>query len=89
MKPTPTQQIEKLDALKRLAADPAFQEHVQKPMDAMVAEAHAELLDVKVNGTALEAARARYAVALAVSRLLPEKLAAVEASVKRAQAENA
>jgi hypothetical protein len=88
MKPNDlTKQIETLEALKRLAADPVFQEHVQKPMDAFVKKAHAELVRLDITGSNLETVRAGYVTALSFANAVPEKIAALKAVIHRKQDE--
>jgi hypothetical protein len=82
-----TKQIQALDALRELSETPAFQETIARPVEAMMEKAHADILNFEVTGAALETARARYVAAREICRILPEKIEALESSIRRQQAE--
>lgn len=81
------EQIEQLDAIRRLRANPDYRNLVQAMLDEQVSTAHRDLLNPEIHGDRLAFARARYVAARANARWLDDKAAALEAAITTKQAE--
>jgi hypothetical protein len=80
------QQIEHLDAVKRLRANRDFVDLVQSMLEHERDVAHAALLNPEVSGQKLEYARARYVATRGLANYLADKQAALETSITAKQA---
>lgn len=80
------EQIEILDAVKRLRKDRDFQELFQTMLEHQREVAHSALLNPEVTGQKLEFARARYVATREMANYLADKQAALEASIASKQA---
>lgn len=79
------QQIEQLDAVKRLRANRDYIEHVQSMLESERDVAHAALLNPDVSGQRLEYARARYVATRTLANHLADKQAALETTIASKQ----
>lgn len=71
------EQIETLDAIKRLRANPDFVKVFQTKLDDAEQRAHSALIDFSCAGEDLAVARAKYVAARTLNRYLPEAEAAL------------
>ncbi len=79
------QQIEQLDAVKRLRSNRDFLELIQAMLEHERDVAHAALLNPDVSGQKLEYSRARYVATRMLSNHLADKQSALEASIASKQ----
>jgi hypothetical protein len=81
------EQIEELDAVKRLRANPDFHRVFQSMLDAQVERAHQALVSPENTGERLSFARARYVASRELANYLRDKEAALAGVIKQKQAE--
>jgi hypothetical protein len=81
------EQIEELDAVKRLRSNRDYRSLVQSMLDEQVQEAHAAILNPETTGARLEFARARYVAARELAHYLADKEAALSSVIAKKQAD--
>lgn len=81
------EQIEALDAVKRLAANEDFKAIFQTMLNEQVMHAHAALLSPEVTGQRLEFARARYVATRELANFLKDKEQALSKVIAAKQEE--
>lgn len=81
------QQIEQLDAVKRLRTNRDYRELIQVMLDEQVQQAHSAMLNPETTGPRLEYARARYVASRELANYLADKEAALTAVIAKKQSD--
>ncbi len=81
------QQIEQLDAVKRLRSNRDYRELIQSMLDEQVQQAHSAMLNPETTGARLEYARARYVASRELAGYLADKEAALTAVIAKKQSD--
>ena len=81
------QQIEQLDAVKRLRTNRDYRELIQVMLDEQVQQAHSAMLNPETAGARLEYARARYVASRELANYLADKEAALTAVIAKKQSD--
>jgi hypothetical protein len=81
------QQIEQLDAVKRLRTNRDYRELIQVMLDEQVQQSHSAMLNPETTGARLEYARARYVASRELAGYLADKEAALTGVIAKKQSE--
>lgn len=82
------QQIEQLDAVKRLRSNRDYRELIQSMLDEQVQQAHSAMLNPETTGARLEYSRARYVASRELANYLADKEAALTAVIAKKQSDD-
>jgi hypothetical protein len=79
------QQIEQLDAVKRLRTNRDYRELIQVVLEEQVQQAHSAMLNPETAGPRLEYARARYVASRELANYLADKETALTSIIAQKQ----